>query len=98
MAERTTCGDNAVDFLVVSVPSVPREPVPKSRVGLKDPLEDQSFDDDPQVDDNQSGRDLVRSQLDEDGRHVSRCLAAPVNQEDVCTWNGNALLEHLHNE
>jgi len=91
----TVSGDDAVDFLIVGIASVPREAVSQVRISLEDALKHNSFDDDTQMDDQQVFRQLVGSQPDEDCWHVAGGLAAAVDQVGISAGNWQALLQHL---
>ena len=83
---------NAVDLLIVGVTSVPREPVPQVWIGLKHAFKHKSFNNDTQVHYHKLLRQLIRSQLDQDCRHVARRLTAAIDEVNISSWNGQTLL------
>jgi len=93
---RTDSGDDAVDFLVVGVASVPREAVLKVDVGLEFPLEDNTLDDDPQSYDDQTTRNGPSGHRYQQSGHKARRVAAVVNQVKPRARYVQALTKYLH--
>ena len=81
-----------VDLLVVGVPPIPGELVLHACVCLEHLLEDEALNGDAQVYKSEAGGDSGRGQLDEDGGHVARSLAAVVHEVHAGAGDIQALL------
>ena len=88
----TTGCDDSIEFLVVSITSIPRVFVLDVDIGFERLFDDEAFHEDPQMNGDEVWWNARASQEDHYRRHVSIRVAAVIVQIYICPGNSKTFL------